>query len=574
VTASGVAALVAGWAADTPDAPAITVAGSDESVSYRELWARSGRLARELVDRGVEPGAIVAAGMGRSVDLVVGLLGIVRAGAAYLALDAKAPPERTAEVLRDAEVHFGLTGARHDTTGLPVTPVPVPAVGGGASVDVPVEADDPCNVVYTSGSTGRPKGVVIPHRAVISLVDKPVFCTLNPGDRMAIAANPAFDAFTFELWGTLAAGATIVVLPDIADLGLDRWVELVRDELDALFLTTSVFHLVARERPAAFGSLDTVLFGGEQADSALLRRVLTDAPPGRLVNVYGPTETTTLSTILDCTLDSVPEHQRVPVGYAVQDTTLSIVDESGRPVADGETGELYIGGAGVALGYLGRADLTAERFVPDPSGGSSTVYRTGDLVRTLPSGALEVIGRRDRQVKIRGYRIELDEIEVAAKATGLVDAAIVEAIGTGNATSLVGFVLPRTADTGALAARLAQRLPAYMLPARWIALAELPLGSVGKVDRARLVALAAEETAQAEPADEITELVGGVWRELLGVPAVRGGDNFLDLGGNSLLAVQVASRIRDRLAVEVEPAEVLTSDTFADLVDRLRRAEA
>jgi amino acid adenylation domain-containing protein len=574
LTASGVAALVAEWVAGTPDAPAITVAGSDESVSYGQLWARSGRLARELVDRGVEPGAVVATGMNRSVELVVGLLGVVRAGAAYLALDAKAPPDRTAEVLGDANVHFGLTGAGHDATGLPLTPVPVPTAGGVEPVDVPVDADDPCHVVYTSGSTGRPKGVVIPHRAVISLVDKPAFCTLRPGDRMAIAANPAFDAFTFELWGTLAAGATIVVLPDIADVGLDRWVELVRDELDALLLTTSVFHLVARERPAAFGSLDTLLFGGEQADSALIRRVLTEAPPGRMVNVYGPTETTTLATTLDCTLDSVPEHERVPIGYAIQDTTLSIMDDSGQPAANGEVGELYIGGAGVALGYLGRPDLTAERFVPDPSGSSCTVYRTGDLVRTRPDGALEVVGRRDRQVKVRGYRIELDEIEIAAKATGLVSAAIVEAVGTGNATGLIGFVLPQTADTAELADQLARRLPAYMLPSRWIPLADLPLQSVGKVDRARLVALATPDLAPAEPAepaDEVSRLVGDVWRELLGVP-VHGGDNFLDLGGNSLLAVQIAARLRDQLAVPVEAAEVLLSDTFADLVDQLQRA--
>src|ERR1700741_5438780 len=335
---TGVAALVARWCARTPDAPAVVAAGDDSPLTYRELWARSGRLAGELAGRGGGPGAVVAAGMGRSVELVIALLGIVRTGAAYLALDAKAPPERTAEVLADAGVRIVLDR--------------VPA-GEEDFTDVPVDGDDPCHVIYTSGSTGRPKGVVVPHRAVVSLVEKPTFCTFAPGDRMALAANPAFDAFTFELWGTLAAGGTIVVLPDVADLGLDPWVDLlVAERLNGLLLTTSVFHLVARERPTAFGTLDTLLFGGEQADSALIRRVLPEAPPGRVVNVYGPTETTTLATTLDCTLDSVPANERTPVGFAIQDTTLSIMDDDLRPVADGEAGGLYNGGAGGALRYL------------------------------------------------------------------------------------------------------------------------------------------------------------------------------------------------------------------------------
>lgn len=568
------AALAADWCSRTPDAIAVTMPGAARSLTYRELWARSGRLARELAGRGVGPGAVVAARMGRSVELVVGLLGIVRTGAAYLALDAKAPRERTAEMLLDAGARFLLTTTGGDADGLPVTAVPVPD-GGADFADLAVAADDPCYVTYTSGSTGRPKGVVAPHRAVLSLVREPSFCTLTPGDRMALAANPAFDAFTFELWGTFAAGATIVVLPDIADHGLDRWADLLRTErLDAVLLTTSVFNLVARERPAAFRGLHTLMFGGEQGDSELIRRVLTEAPPARVVNVYGPTEITTLAVTLDCTLDSVPEHRRAAIGYPIQDTTVSVLDEQGRPVADGEVGELYIGGAGVALGYLGRPELTAERFVADPTGGDAVVYRTGDLVRRREDGPLEVIGRRDRQVKIRGYRIELDEIEVAANATGLVTAAVVETVGAGNAVHLVGFVLPGTADTRALAERLAERLPAYMLPARWIPLGELPLQPTGKVDRARLIALVTADERAPQPADEVGGVVGGVWRELLGVAAVRDGDNFLDLGGNSLLAVQIATRVQTRLGVEVEPANVLLADSFADLVDHLRQVKA
>ncbi|MGH3757855.1 non-ribosomal peptide synthetase [Actinophytocola sp.] len=587
---AGVAALVAEWCARTPDAPAVAVAGTGVAVTYREVWERAGRLAAELVAGGVRPGEVVAVALDRSVELVVGLLGVVRAGAAYLTLDSATPPGRVAELVADADVHCVLTALGRHAVQLPETVrcVPVPAAGGpeaDAATDVAAEVaaggDDPCYLVYTSGSTGRPKGVLVPHRGVVRLVRKPWFCTIAPGDRLACTANPAFDAITFEVWGGLAAGATVVMFPDVTDGGLDRWVELVSAErLTVLHLTTSVFNLVARERPAVFGPLRTLLFGGEQADPAMVRRVLADAPPDRMVNLYGPTETTMLASYFDCTLDGVPEHGRVPIGFPIQDTTLSVVDERAdgelRPVPPGGVGELCVGGPGVALGYLGLPELTAERFVPDPAGGSATVYRTGDLVREGAGGALEVIGRRDRQVKVRGFRVELDEIELAATATGLVDTAVVEKVGDGPASTLVGFVLPDTADTAALAARLAERLPDYMLPARWVRLPELPVRPTGKIDRTRLAKLASADgvTGGVDGGVDggLAGQVGAVWRELLGVTSVADGDNFLDLGGNSLLAVQAAARLRDRLSIELEPADVLLADTFADLVDQLRRA--
>jgi amino acid adenylation domain-containing protein len=568
---TGVAALVAEWSERTPGAPAVSVAGTGESVSYRELWARSGRLAAELAAGGVGRGDVVGVALGRSPELVVALLGVVRAGAAYLALDASAPAGRVAELLADANVHCVLTGPVSVPLPDSVRQMPVPATGGDGP-DVSAGGDDPCYVVYTSGSTGRPKGVVVPHRGVVRLACEPVFCALDPGDRLACTANPAFDAITFEVWGGLAAGATVVMFPDVADVGLDRWVALVAEEnLTVLHLTTSVFNLVARERPGTFGPLRTLLFGGEQADPAMVRRVLVKAPPARMVNLYGPTETTMLASHFDCTLESVPADRRVPIGFPIQDTTLSVVDDELRPVAAGEVGELCVGGPGVALGYLGLPELTEERFVPDPTGGPSTVYRTGDLVRAGAGGALEVVGRRDRQVKVRGFRVELDEVELAATATGFVSAAVVEKAGDGPAAVLVGFAVPVDADIDALTARLAEQLPPYMLPARWVPLPELPLQPTGKIDRARLATLAAAGPEDGEQAEGLAGQVGAVWQELLRVGSVRDGDNFLDLGGNSLLAVQAAARLRDRLAVAVEPADLLLADTFADLVDQLRQ---
>ena len=323
---------------------------------------------------------------------------------------------------------------------------------------------------------------------MIRLVTSPNYCTIAPGDRVANSSNPAFDATTFEVWSTLTAGGTLVVLPPVTDLPLDSWVDMIRAErITTMFLTTSLFHMVARERPTAFRTVDTLIVGGEQLEFAAVRRVLAEGPPQRLLNAYGPTETTTFATYYECTVDSLAGCERVPIGYALQNTRLHVVDEDLRPVRPGEPGELCIGGPGVALGYLHRPELTTEKFVPEPpvdGHPAGTMYRTGDLVRELPSGALELLGRRDRQIKLRGFRIELEEIERAAVDTGLADAAFVEKLGQGPSATLIGFVLPaesappQPADLCAtLLAELARRLPAYMIPARWNVLAEVPAGS-------------------------------------------------------------------------------------------------
>jgi acyl-CoA synthetase (AMP-forming)/AMP-acid ligase II len=421
--------------------------------------------------------------------------------------------------------------------------------------------------------------VVVPHRAVVRLSTIPTFCSIEPGDRVANMSNTAFDATTFEVWNTLTAGGTIVVLPAVTDRTIDEWVALARAErIATMFLTTSLFHAVARERPDAFGSLRNLVVGGEQLDLAAARAVLAEGPPGRLVNGYGPTETTTFATYYDCTPDSLAGLERAPIGHALQETTLHVVDDELRPVEPGREGELCIGGPGVATGYLGRADLTEERFVVEPAGGTR-VYRTGDVVRQLPGGALELLGRRDRQVKLRGFRVELEEIERVAVASGLVGAAFVEKVGDGAAAQLVGFVLPSRSAPDAsrlpaeLSAFLARRVPDYMVPARWLTLASVPVGPTGKTDRRRLLALLdapVEIADEASGEDSTLETVGDIWCDVLGVPRARATDNFIEVGGNSILALQVASRVSRRLAVELEPAEVLLAESLSDLVARVR----
>ncbi len=579
--------LVANQVGQLPGNCAIREAISGKALTYRQLWDQSGRLAEQLAKTGICPGDVVGIGAGRSITLVTAILAIARTGAVYLPLDSAAPVDRQAALLADARVKALVTEpGSANWTALPanvrrVRPEVFQATFTEAASDfsdAQVDGGAPLYVNYTSGSTGLPKGVVVPHRAVERLVTGPKFCTIEPGDRVAHLSNPAFDATTFELWNTLTSGGTMVVLPTVTDLRLDDWLALlVGERITTMFLTTSLFHMVARERPAAFAALKTVVVGGEQMDLAATQRVLACGPPERLVNGYGPTETTTFAAYYDCAPESLAGLDRVPIGFALQDTRLYILDDQLRPVSPGENGELCIGGPGVALGYLGRPELTAERFVEEPGNPDAVVYRTGDLARKLPSGAVELVGRRDRQVKLRGFRIELEEIEYAILGSGLADSAFVEKAGDGPGAFLVAFVLPAlSADVTSLQRKLTDHLdrvlPAYMVPARWFTVSELPYGPTGKIDRAALLGLLDEKPAAAgeDPAgDSAGEQFASIWRDVLGVSTAGPTDNFFDAGGNSILAVQFVSRVRERLAVDLEPVDVLLTPSFADLASRV-----
>ncbi|MFE7125194.1 non-ribosomal peptide synthetase [Streptomyces sp. NPDC057617] len=600
--------VVAQQVEQRPDGCAVRDPAEGEGLSYRELWERAGWLAAELARSGVRQGDLVAVPQDRSVDLVVTFLGILRCGAAYLPLDGLAPKDRLAGIVAESGTRWAVHSPRQDSLAGPagcwaelrswlprgVEPLPVLYEDPGHPVpDVRSQGDDPAYVSFTSGSTGRPKGVVVPHRAVLRLALRPRFYAVEPGDQVASAANPAFDATTFELWNALTAGGTVVVFPSATGLPLDDWTALIRSErIDTMFLTTSLFHTVARERPDAFGTLRNLVVGGEQLEMAAVRKVLAAEPPGRLVNGYGPTETTTFAAYFDCTEDTLAGLERIPVGYPLQDTTLHLLDQDLKPIPTGDTGELCVGGPGVALGYLRRPELTAERFTTLPENGER-IYRTGDTGRQLPDGAIELLGRSDRQVKLRGFRIELEEIERAALDCGLADSAFVEKVGEGPAASLVGFVLP-SADglaavgAGAVAelpalldARLARTLPNYMRPARWLVLDRVPLGSTGKADRAQLLKLLSAAPSAPDPAgsaptagttlaqppvtSELVAVLGDIWREVLSTEQVLPEHNFLELGGNSILAMQVAARARQRLDAPVDAGAVLLCDTLGEL---------
>ncbi|MER5515198.1 non-ribosomal peptide synthetase [Streptomyces sp. NPDC002763] len=594
----GISTLIQERVAAHPEALAVCdTAGA--ALSYAELWERSGWLAADLAGRGIGAGDRVALALGRSVDFVVAVLGVIRAGAAYIPLDPMAPPERVDGILADAEPAVILAApnprpALPPTRTLVVTGLPDRDPGA----PVPDSASDPESVFYigfTSGSTGRPKGVMIPHRAVERFATAPNYLRFEPGLRVACLGNPAFDIILFEVWTTLAGGGTAVVLPDAVDIPIGDWAAVLAGErIDILFLTTALLEMIVLENPRAFASVRTVIFGGDVVDPGALRAICAAAPPRELVHVYGPTETATFASSHVCRGEELRDVRRVPIGTAVQSTTLSLRDADLRPVSSGEVGEIYIGGPQVALGYLGLPELTAERFVVLPDG--ERMYRTGDLGRLLPDGTFDFQGRLDRQVKVRGFRVELGEVEAAALRTGLVAAVVVERVGEGPEAHLVGFAAPTgeadpTDPVAGLIKALSQTLPEYMVPHRWRLFPTLPINSNGKVDRTGLLAGLAEAATAAdvangasgsaapvdadadvardfaEPESELCALLCEVVAGVLHLPQVKPEDNFLDLGGTSILALQAASRLRKALGSDglLNPAEILFADSLRDL---------
>ncbi|XYI03830.1 non-ribosomal peptide synthase/polyketide synthase [Sorangium sp. So ce1128] len=574
--------------ARTPDAVAATY--GERQWTYRELDRRANGLAHRLRSLGVGPDVLVALCVERSLEMIAGLLAILKAGGAYVPLDPTYPKARLAFLLEDARARVLLTdqawllgqGAGVPTLPLEVDERDLSELPGEAPVSGAV-ATDLAYVIYTSGSTGVPKGVAVTHRGIARLVMNTDYVRLGPSDAVAQASNSSFDAATFEIWGALLNGARLVGVEQGALLSppeLSR--RLAAQGVTVLFLTAALFHQMARDTPAAFAGLSTLLVGGEALDPRRTRAVLQAGPPRRLVNGYGPTETTTFATWHLVT--EVPEGATaVPIGTPIANTRAYVLDRHLEPVPIGVLGELYIGGPGVARGYLNRPELTAERFIPDPYSGEpgARLFRTGDLCRRLPDGTLDFTGRIDHQVKLRGFRIELGEIELTLGQHPDVRQAVVvareDASGNGQ---LVAYVVARGGampDPAELRRHLQQKLPDYMIPAVFVALPAIPLSPNGKVDRKALPAPDLSSSWQARalvaPRTPIEELLAGIWAELLGIGRVGMGDDFFAVGGHSLLATQVLSRVRRALAVDLPVRALFEARTIALLAERIEAAK-
>ncbi|WP_370264726.1 amino acid adenylation domain-containing protein [Streptomyces sp. V4I8] len=583
----GVHELFEEQARRTPAATALV--DGDERLTYGELDARADRLAGLLRRRGVRPGALVGVHLERSAGMVVALLGSLKAGAGHVMLDPDFPAERLRGMAADAGVTVVVS--RRGTR---------PALVGAESIavedaehaeplrrgTVPVRPRDPACVMFTSGSTGRPKGIVASHAAITGTLTGQDFASFGAGAVWLQSSPVSWDAFAMELWGPLLGGGTCVLHPGqrpdpvvIADL-------VDRHAVTSLYLSASLFHVVVDEYPRALDGVRELIVGGEPLSPAHAARALERHPALRLSNGYGPVEGMVFLTVHPVTAEEVRDGRPVPIGRPLAGKRLRVLDERLRPVADGETGELYAAGAGVALGYCGRPELTAERFVADPYGpAGERMYRTGDLVRRRAAdGVLEYLGRADGQVKIRGFRVEPGEVEtVLARHPGVVRAAVVARPDAVGEKRLIAYVVPRDGrqqrpSERELRDHAARVLADYLVPAAFVLLDALPLTPNGKLDRAALpepgpVTGSPAAAAARRPSGAVEAALCGLFSDVLGVASVGPEDDFFALGGNSLMVARLLGRIQLTLGARVGVRTLFECRTPAALVPHVEKAD-
>ncbi|QRO01039.1 amino acid adenylation domain-containing protein [Archangium violaceum] len=570
--------LVTEQARARPEAVAVSYEG--QKLTYRELEERANKLGNHLRGLGVGPEVRVALSVERSLELVVGMLGILKAGGVYVPLEPSYPAERLAYMMRDAGVSVVLTQEHIadelpaqgelllclDTEWAQVEAQPAQAPESG------VRAENLAYIIYTSGSTGRPKGVMLGHRGLCNTAREAGKAHgYGPESRVLQYASMSFDASVCEVFGALVAGASLVLAPKEKLLPGEALGGLLRQEgITAVTLTPSV---LAQQEEEGLEGLGTIISAGEACTPELVRRW---GKGRKLLNAYGPTEVTVCATI---TSGSVEE--RVTVGRAWGNVRVYVLDEAQRPVPVGVAGELYVGGEGLARGYVGRAELTAERFVPDGVSGRAgeRLYRTGDKVRWAENGELEYLGRLDEQVKVRGMRVELGEVEaVLVEHPAVREAAVAQKEDAAGNKRLVGYVVPRAGEqveVGPLRAWLEERLPEHQVPSAWVMLEALPLSTSGKVDKKALPAPDGSRSGGPElvlPRTPMEEVVAGIFSRLLGIKQVGVRDSFFELGGHSLLATQAISLIRNSLGVELALRELFDAPNVAALAERIEVA--
>ncbi|WP_456270620.1 non-ribosomal peptide synthetase DhbF [Bacillus sp. JZ39] len=584
-------------AALRPDA--IAVVYENQALNYAELNERANRLARMLISEGVGPEQFVALALPRSLEMAVGLLAVLKAGAAYLPLDPDYPADRIAFMLKDAKPAFIMTNTKAANHIPPVENVPkivlddpelaeklntYPA-GNPKNKDrtQPLSPLNTAYVIYTSGSTGVPKGVMIPHQNVTRLFAATEhWFRFSSDDIWTMFHSYAFDFSVWEIWGPLLHGGRLVIVPHHVSRSPEAFLRLlVKEGVTVLNQTPSAFYQfmqAEREQPdlGQALSLRYVIFGGEALELSRLEDWYNRHPENRpqLINMYGITETTVHVSYIELDRSMAVLRANSLIGCGIPDLGVYVLDERLQPVPPGVAGELYVSGAGLARGYLGRPGLTSERFIADPFGPPGTrMYRTGDVARLRADGSLDYVGRADHQVKIRGFRIELGEIEAAlVQHPQLEDAAVIVREDQPGDKRLAAYVIPseETFDTAELRKYAAERLPDYMVPAAFMTMKELPLTPNGKLDRKALPApdFAAAVTGRG-PRTPQEEILCDLFMEVLHLPRVGIDDRFFDLGGHSLLAVQLMSRIREALGVELSIGNLFEAPTVAGLAERL-----
>jgi amino acid adenylation domain-containing protein len=560
----------------------------ESSLSYRELNDRVAALSGHLTQLGIRPGDPVGLCMDRSFDMITAMLAILRSGGCFVPFDPAYPTDRLAFMFSDTAVKVLLT-ERHLLEALPPSSAQVVLMDElpkhmpvTAAADITPEAA--AYIMYTSGSTGTPKGVVVPHRAIVRLVREQNFLPFGPELTFLQLSNISFDASTLEIWGALLNGGTLVLQPQLKPTLLEITESIRKHKVTTVWFTVGLFNLLVDEHLDKLRSLKHILTGGDVLSVPHVKKALKALGPKVLINGYGPTENTTFTCCFPIN-EEAQVKASVPIGFPLNNTTVHVLDEQLRPVAIGRKGELYAGGDGVALGYWKRDELTAERFIDDPFSGrpGAKLYRTGDLVRWLPDGSIEFIGRADGQVKVRGFRVELGEIENAiSEVTQVKDRVVMVRNDVPGEKQLVAYLVPETSgspdEQAELIARvrehLREHLPDHMMPGAFVVLADLPLTPNGKVDRRALPApefrqqlLRAEHVA---PRDKTERDLAAIWSGALKVPSLGIHDNFFDLGGHSLIGIQVLGQVEQQFGRSLSLSALFEAPTIAEFARTLK----
>lgn len=554
-----------------------------EEITYAELNRRANRLAHHLMSLDLDCEALVGLMMERSPDVIVAILGILKAGCAYLPLDTESPPDRLALMIEDADLKVVLTRSSFPTERRTRGPEWISLdelelhQEACNNPDLAVDGNNLAYVMFTSGSTGRPKGVMIEHRSVVRLVKNTDYAKFDAENIFLQFAPVTFDASTFEIWGALLNGGRLVIMPagvnSLSDLGT-----AIREHgVTTLWLTAGLFHLMVDERIEELSSLRQLLAGGDVLSVPHVQKALSRLNCD-LINGYGPTENTTFTCCYKVPRD-IELGGTIPIGQPIANTQVYILDENMTPVPEGEIGELYVGGEGVARGYLNHDGLTAERFVvsPHPTLSGKRLYRTGDLARCLPDKNIDFIGRVDNQVKIRGFRVELEEIEAAViRQAGVRQAvAVTREISAGD-KQLVAFVVADpdgSCDRSEIKRHLEGTLPEYMVPMFIFPVDELPLTSNGKVDRLALLRTIPSGQDRGSPSSvpdtEIERMIAAKLEGILNTGPVGTDDNFFDLGASSLQLASLHSRLQAEFGKDLRITTLFQFPTVRTLAQSL-----